>query len=55
LSLFNKKHPPWVKNNQSEKFIEKMFDEDIPTLYYAPPLSFEEKEVRVKSVSSAAW
>ena len=34
---------------------EKIFDEHISTLYYAPPLSFEEKEARVKSVSSAAW
>jgi hypothetical protein len=25
--------------------IKKMFDEHISTLYYAPPLSFEEKEL----------
>ena len=43
---FDKKHSPRIKNNQSKGLIEKVFDEHMPTLYYAPPLSFEEKEVR---------
>ena len=46
-SRFNKKRSPRIKNKQSKDLIEKVFDEHIPTLYYAPPLSFEEKEVRV--------
>ena len=42
-----KKRTSRIKNNQSKNLIEKVFDGHLPTLYYAPPLSFEQKEVRV--------
>lgn len=44
FAKFDKKHSLRIKNNQSKSLIEKVFDEYMPTLYYAPPLSFEEKK-----------
>jgi hypothetical protein len=47
MSEFDKKHPSRIKNKQSKDLIEKVFDEHIPTLYYAPPLSFVEKKLGI--------